>query len=116
MASYYIFGDISTIASQILMVREVNFVFSFLNSRNLTSYQTQFIKPNLLNQICTLETKPNLLNQIYQSQSTLPNLQNQVYQAKCLECKEPSLPKQKYQTKSIQSNIKTKSTQQILPN
>ena len=83
------------------MVREAYFVFSFLNSRNLTSNQTQFIKPNLLNQICTLETKPNLLNQIYQSQSTIPNLQNQIYQAKC---KEPSLPNKIFSIKSTKQN------------
>ena len=38
--------------------------------------QTQYTKPNLLNQICTLEIKTNLLNQIYKTKSTKLNLQN----------------------------------------
>ena len=72
-----------------LMVRNPNFVFALFNSFDLTSYQTQYTKPNLvsqigtlgtkpnlLSQIGTLGTKPNLLNQIYQSESTKQNLQN----------------------------------------
>ena len=85
MASISIFSDISTIASRILMVWEANFVFSFLNSHNLTSYrthlshpiyQTKSIKPNLYLGDQTKSTNPNLQYQIYKIKSSKQNVQN----------------------------------------
>ena len=65
MASYTIFGDISTIASWILMVWKANFVFGLLNSYIVTSYWTQFTQPNIPNQMYI-----GVSLQIYQAQST----------------------------------------------
>ena len=70
----------STIASGIFMARNAKLAFGLLNLYNLTSYQTQFTKPNLLNQICTLGANPNLLNQIHQTKSTKINLPRKMFE------------------------------------
>ena len=60
MASYNIFGDISTIAGLILMVWHAKLVFSLLA-----------FNPNLPNQIYwTKFIEPTLWNQIHQTKST----------------------------------------------
>ena len=57
MANYNFLGDISTITNKILIVVKWKFLFGLFNSYNLTSYQTQFAKPD-----------------IYQDKSTKPYL------------------------------------------
>ena len=121
MASFYIFGDISTIAGQILMVWKAKLVFGLLKWYNLTRYQPQFTKPKLTDQLYQTKStesnfsywiKPNLFNQLYQIKSTKPNLQNQIYLAKCLKFREPNSPTQIF----FNQTYKTKSTHPILPN
>ena len=73
MASYDIFGHISTILSQILLGWKAKLVFG------LTSYQTQFTWHNVPNQIFWTKFLPLGLNQIHQTKSIDPNLSNQNY-------------------------------------
>ena len=74
MVSYYIFGDISTIAGQILMVWKAKLVFGLLKWYNLTGYQPQFTKPKLTDQLYqTKSTEFFLGDQTKFIQPTLPN-------------------------------------------
>ena len=121
MASFYIFGDISTIAGQILVVWKAKLVFGLLKWYNLTRYQPQFTKPKFTDQLYQTKStesnfsygiKPNLFNRLFQIKFIKPDLQNQIYLAKCLKFREPNLPTQIF----FNQTYKTKSTQQILPN
>ena len=79
-------------------------------------YQTECTKPNLLNQICSLD-----LNQIYQAKSIETNLPNQTYKPESYKIESTNqnvlnVKNQIYQPKSIQSNIQKKSIQSLLSN
>ena len=88
------------------MVWNAKLVFGLLNCYNLTSYQTNFTKPNILNQIywlnqiCTLKCKgPNKQNQIFSIKPPKLNQRNQFYQTKSRETKS------KENQSMVQSNL-----------
>ena len=76
MASYYIFGDISTIEGRILMVCKAKLVFGLFKWYNITRYQPQFTKLKLTHQLyqtkstesnISLDIKQNLFKLLYQT-------------------------------------------------
>ena len=76
-------------------------ILLLLNWHNQTSYQSQFTRPNLLIQFCTLGTKPNLLNQ---TNSIILNLQSWINQAKSLKCKEQNITAQIFSIEPVKLN------------
>ena len=84
-------------------------IFGLINSYNLTSYWTQFTKPNVPNQIHAMGTKINLLDQMYQSKSTKPNLPSIMFEIQRSKYAKPNLFNQIYKTKSSNQFYRTKS-------
>ena len=99
-----IFGYISTISSQILMVWNAKLFFDLLNWKDLINpiYQTQHTKLNLLKQIISLGTKPN---QIYWSKYNKPYLPNFTYNDKSSKQNVQTVKNQIYLTKYTKPNL-----------
>ena len=86
LAMCNIFGHISTIYTQILMVWKAKFVFGLLHWYYLTSYQTNFTQPNIPNWIYWIQFVLNqiyltkFIEQIYKAKSAKSNLLSKIFE------------------------------------